>query len=291
MKKNLLILVLFVCVTNAAFAQTLKGTYTLTSVATGKCLDGNETNLYPFPPNNGDHQKWIIKQMGATQGRKVYRLTSVATGKCLDYNGERLYPRGPDDSRTQLWIVDPVNNCADCFTLTHLPTGKRLDGDAESLYPFDPNEGNHQKWRIVPAVPAPARPAVSPAITGGLATENTLSVGSNFTTKAIRFSDWSKWERCGFGEYRWRWGANTLSSDFPKFIDVYYEVKNTRKSAVKASAGVRMCKDPQSSSKYNHQFTLEAGQSGEYKVAVLNCGTADAPNVIKPYVYELIRID
>lgn len=271
-------------------AQTLKGVYTLSSVATGKNLDGNAENLYPFPPNGGDYQKWTIKQTGTTGTRKVYALSSVATGMRLECDGNRLYPRKPDDSRNQLWIIDP-DNCVDCFTLTHLVTGKRLDGNAENLYPFDPNDGNYQKWRIVPVAPAPVTASnLSPAISQVSNTSTAVNPAQS-TQKAVRFGDWQPWQPSRFGEFRWRWVANTAAADFPKFIEVEYEVKNTRKAKVNALASVMQCGAPDQGSKYYQKFTIEAGATQNVKAKVINCGTAEKPRVVKPYVMELIRID
>jgi hypothetical protein len=285
MKKYLFFVLLLLASTSHA-QETLKGNYTLTSVATAKRLDGNATTLYPSDPNSGDYQKWTIKQTGTTGGRKVYRLTSVATGKCLDYDGERIYPRGLDDSRTQLWILDPAG-CPNCYTLTNLPTGKRLDGNAGGLYAHDPNDGNYQKWRIEPI--APNTSTVSSAITD-VGSAKSLATGPDITQKVLHFGDWSNWQKTGFGQFRWRWFANTTEADFPKFVYVEYEVQNKRQSTVNAVAGVKQCKNPELTSKQQQQFTLDSQKSGVYKVKVLNCGTKESPKV-QPIVWELIRID
>lgn len=285
MKKYLFFILLFLAAYSQA-QEALKGNYTLTSVAAGKRLDGNATALYPFDPNSGDYQKWVIKQTGTTGGRKVYCLTSVATGKCLDYDGERIYPRGPDDSRTQLWIIDP-SDCPNCYTLTNLPSGKRLDGNASSLYGHDPNNGDYQKWRIELVASTPS--AVSPAITD-IGTGKSLATGPAIANNVMRFGDWSGWQKIGFGQFRWRWSANTIDADFPKFIYVEYEVKNTKKKPVDAVASVKQCNNPELTSKYQQRFSLEAEKSGAYKVKVLNCGTKENPKT-QPAVWELIKID
>jgi hypothetical protein len=285
MKKYLFFALLLLAATSHA-QETLKGNYTLTSVATAKRLDGNATTLYPFDPNGGDYQTWTIKQTGVTGGRKAYRLTSVATGKCLDYDGERIYPRGPDDSRTQLWIIDPAD-CPNCYTLTNLLANKRLDGNAGSLYAHDPNDGNYQKWRIEPFTPAPS--TVSPAITD-VQPAKSLATGPKITQKALLFGDWSNWKKTGFGQFRWRWFANPIEADFPAFVYVEYEVQNSQKRIVNAVAGVQQCKNPELTSKHQQRFTLESEKSGTYKVKVMNCGTKENPKV-QPVVWELIRID
>lgn len=270
-------------------AQPQNGTYTLTSVATGKRLDGNATNLYPFPPNDGDYQKWVIKQTGTTSGRKVYRLTSVATSMCLDYDGNVIYPRKPDDSRFQLWIIE-ASDCPNCYTLTNLPTGKRLDGNAESLYGFDRNNGDYQKWRIEAIVPSAATNTVANL---ELPATKSFATSTSATQKAVRFGEWSRWQGTltGFGEFRWRLVANTAAADFPKFIEVEYEVKNKRKGTVKVNAGVVQCKDPQKTSQYSKEFTVPGEATETTKVKVLNCGTAEAPKVIKAFVAERVNID
>lgn len=127
-------------------AQTLDGVYTLTSVATGKSLDGDAGRLYPSVPNGGDYQKWTIK-FNSLGKQKGYTLISVATGKALDGDAGRLYPSNPNVGEFQKWRIEPTNT-PDSYTLVSLATGKALDGDANRLYPSAPNGGDYQKWRI-----------------------------------------------------------------------------------------------------------------------------------------------
>ena len=84
---------------------------------------------------------------------------------------------------------------------------------------------------------------------------------------------------------------NSLSADFPKFVDLEYEVKNKRKSAVKVNASVVLCNDPKTSSKYSQEFTIAGETTETIKVKVLNCGTAAKPQSAKPFVSERVRID
>lgn len=289
MKNKIILLGLIITLAVSLQAQPQNGTYTLTSVATGKRLDGNATNLYPFPPNGGDYQKWVIKQTGTTSGRKVYQLTSVATGMCLDYDGATIYPRKADDSRMQLWIIDP-SNCTNCYTLTNLPLGKRLDGNAESLYGFDPNSSDYQKWRIEVVL----QPAATPNVTNLEApSTKSLANSANATQKVVQVGEWSQWEGAinGFGVFRWRLVFNNLAADFPKFVEVEYEIKNKRKSTVKAKAGVVLCNDPKTPSKYSQEFTIAGETTETIKVKVLNCGTAAKPQSAKPFVSERVLID
>ena len=61
MKNKIVLLGLIITLAVSLQAQPQNGTYTLTTVAMGKRLDGNAESLYGFDPNNGDYQKWRIE--------------------------------------------------------------------------------------------------------------------------------------------------------------------------------------------------------------------------------------
>lgn len=271
-------------------AQTLKGTYTLSSVATDKNLDGNEKDVYPHDPNGGDHQKWTLKQTGTVKERKVYALTNLATGLRLDGDGDRLYTHAPNDGQNQLWIIDPAD-CANCFTLTNLATNKRLDGNAEHLYPFEQNEGNFQKWRILKVVATAAAPPTPTArLEAPAATTVRHTPGA--TQSIYRKSDWSPWNHANFGvDYRYHWRINSMDATHPKFLEVVAELKNTAKEGIwEGTVRAYKCNTGQLSDKYFKRVEIKAGATETIIFTALNCGTGEKPN-IKVYASKSQRID
>lgn len=262
-----------------ANAQTLKGTYTLTSVATGRNLDGNEKDIYPHPANGGDHQKWILKQTGTIKERKVYSLTSVATGRRLDGNEKRLYTQTPNDSYNQKWIID-ATTCPDCFTLTNLATNKRLDGNAESLYPFEQNEGNYQKWRIV-SVTIPSKPqATTPSAIVDVPSVSTSTIAPsiNSTQSLYKMGDWTAWIQQASGiEYRYRWRINTLAADHPQYVDAVVEIRSIIETIWEGQLYSISCRNPDKIYSKQPIFRLQSKEIKAFTYKSLNCGTADKP--------------
>jgi Ricin-type beta-trefoil lectin domain-like len=292
MKKYIFLVGLISILTATAIAQPPNGTYTLESIATGRRVAAGGERLYPAEKYDNNTEKWTLKLTGTYQStRKVYTLTSVETGKCLDGDADHLYLSDANGGHYQKWIFDPVPECEDCYTLTSLATQKRLDGNVTDVYPSGPNSGNYQKWRVRATKVTPVTPSVDLGATATVQTTGVIAAGRPGLQSAIQNGDWSAWQPCGFGKFRWRWSANTISSDFPKFITVVYEVQNTRKSPVKAKVGMRQCQNPETVSKYQQEFTIGAETTETYKVTALNCGTKEQPTVTKPYVFELIRID
>lgn len=140
------------------FAQNWNGTWTIASKATGKRLDGDQTQVYPHDPNGGDNQKWVIKK----QGGNAVTITNKATGKCLvGWSGQLALETPQANNTNQYWrIVEAVS--PGHWNITNYNNNKRLDGDANTLYLHDANNGDYQQWRILSANglvgPAPLLP-------------------------------------------------------------------------------------------------------------------------------------
>ncbi|WP_344649110.1 protein kinase domain-containing protein [Cryptosporangium japonicum] len=128
----------------ASASPSTAGAATVTWIdkATSRCLDGNAAgNVYTFPCNDGDYQKWIPEEVEGG-----FTFTSKATGLCLDSNPSRnVYAMPCNGGDYQVWAV--AENGDSFFNLTDKATGFLLDSNEKGeVYAFDANDGDYQRW-------------------------------------------------------------------------------------------------------------------------------------------------
>ncbi|MBH1937095.1 RICIN domain-containing protein [Streptomyces sp. AV19] len=143
----------------------LKGSYTLTSVKSGKLLDvagaskDDGANVYQWDANGTDAQIWDVSPVDAAAG--LYTLRARCSGKALDVadsataDGADVVQWTADPARaSQQWLLTPLGDGV--YTLKNHNSGKLLDvydnGTAAgtNVIQWFANNGDNQKWRLAP---------------------------------------------------------------------------------------------------------------------------------------------
>jgi hypothetical protein len=131
------------------------GTYKLTNVASGKCLDnfGSTTDgavVGQWETGSSTNQQWVITSSGS-----YYKLSCVTGGKYLDsYNhtadGSTVCQWGNSSSYNQQWTITPVGSY---FKIINRANGKCLDtgGDTyngSSMQFWGSGSSSNQLWTL-----------------------------------------------------------------------------------------------------------------------------------------------
>jgi hypothetical protein len=117
---------------------------TLRSVATGYCVDSNQTGaMYGLSCNGGPYQQW----WHWTPTNTWDRLLNNATSRCVDSDSTgHAYTLGCNGGPYQEWIFTYKFNG---YEIRSVATGWCLDGNAGgSIYTQPCNGGNYQRWNI-----------------------------------------------------------------------------------------------------------------------------------------------
>jgi hypothetical protein len=134
------------------------GTYTVTSLSTGRNLDvydqqtTNGTVVDSWAPNGDANQEWTVTNLG----NDSYEVIGTESGKALDVVGQSLLAGAPVDIWTYLnqgnqqWIITPALT-AGYYTIEAAQDGFFLEPGATPgvACVMEPNDGNNdQQWKF-----------------------------------------------------------------------------------------------------------------------------------------------
>ena len=145
----------------------LNGTFKLVNKASGKLLTVNGSALTLSTDNGSSKQKWVVKELPATNGGDRAYCTVVAynTSSYLDatsyasVNGTSVQTYAGNGNANEIWHFRYMGD--GCYLLTNHLTGMSLQGNSKNsegddtyqttVNLWERTESDHQLWRLIPA--------------------------------------------------------------------------------------------------------------------------------------------
>ena len=145
----------------------LNGTFKLVNKASGKLLTVNGSALTQSTDNGSNKQKWVVKELPATNGddRAYCTVVAIGTSSYLDatsyasVNGTSVQTYAGNGNANEIWHFRYMGD--GCYLLTNHLTGMSLQGNSKKREGDDTNlntvnlwertESDHQLWRLIPS--------------------------------------------------------------------------------------------------------------------------------------------
>lgn len=145
----------------------LNGTFKLVNKASGKLLTVNGSTLTQSADNGSSKQKWVVKELPATNGgdRAYCTVNAFGTSSFLDatsyasVNGTAAQTYAGNGNANEIWHFRYMGD--GCYLLTNHLTGMSLQGNSKNsegddttqsaVNLWERTESDHQLWRLIPA--------------------------------------------------------------------------------------------------------------------------------------------